>query len=294
MGMLEPPTQASLPHVVRSKNEIWREVVVWKESGKTVGLVPTMGALHAGHLSLVERSVAECHVTVVTIFVNPTQFGPQEDFAKYPRNLDADLAQLGKLGVDVVFAPADDEMYPPGHSTFVEPPEVAHRLEGQCRPGHFRGVATIVLKLLNVIPADAAYFGQKDYQQCLVIRRMVEDLDLPVRIEVCPTLREPDGLAMSSRNVYLDAGQRERALAVSRSLTTAADLAAAGQRDAETIRQAMRDVLLTAGIQRIDYVALADRESLEEVQEVKGPVVALVAAYVGETRLIDNVVIRPR
>jgi pantoate--beta-alanine ligase len=288
MGIPEQSTRSALPRVIRSKDEIWRTVVELKASGNTIGVVPTMGALHAGHLSLVERSAAECHVTVVTVFVNPTQFGPKEDLAKYPRDLDADLNRLGRLGVDLVFAPSDEEMYPPGHSTFVEPPRAARGLEGQCRPGHFRGVVTIVLKLLNVVPADAAYFGQKDYQQSVVVRRMVEDLDLPVRIVVCPTIREPDGLAMSSRNTYLNRDQREQALAISRSLQAASDLAAAGQLDADVIRDRMRQVLLAAGIERIDYVALVEGESLQEVREVAGPVVALVAAFVGETRLIDN------
>ncbi len=291
MGNLEQSMRPTLPTVIRSKDEIWRTVVELKASGKTVGVVPTMGALHAGHLSLVECSAAECQATVVTIFINPAQFGPKEDFAKYPRDLDADLARLGKLGVDFVFAPSDDEMYPPGHSTFVEPSVVANRLEGKCRPGHLRGVATIVLKLFNVVPADSAYFGQKDFQQSVVIRRMAEDLDLPVRIVVCPTIRESDGLAMSSRNAYLDSGQRQQALAVSRSLQMASNLAVAGQRDADVIRARMRQVLCAAGIERIDYVALVEGESLEDVHEITGPVIALVAAFVGETRLIDNMVI---
>jgi pantoate--beta-alanine ligase len=247
-----------------------------------------MGALHAGHLSLVERSTAECGATVVTIFVNPTQFAPHEDLAQYPRTLDADLAALGAYDVDLVFVPTNAEMYPPGHSTFVEPPEAARRLEGECRPGFFRGVCTIVLKLFQAVPADVAYFGHKDYQQSVVVRRMVEDLDLPIRIEVCPTVREPDGLALSSRNVYLNPDERRQALAVSRSLRAAADLVATGQRDADVVREQMRQVLTDAGIERIEYVSLVEGDSLAEVERIRGPLVALVAAFVGATRLIDN------
>ena len=247
-----------------------------------------MGALHAGHLSLVERATAECDATVVTIFVNPTQFAPHEDLAQYPRTLDADLAGIGRYDVDFVFVPTNGEMYPPGHSTFVEPPEAARRLEGECRPGFFRGVCTIVLKLFHAVPADVAYFGHKDYQQSVVVRRMVEDLDVPIRIEVCPTIREPDGLALSSRNVYLNPPERRQALAVSRSLRAAAELVAAGQQDADVVRERMRQVLIAAGIERIEYVSLVEAESLTEVERISGPLVALVAAFVGRTRLIDN------
>jgi pantoate--beta-alanine ligase len=233
--------------------------------------------------------VAECDVTVVTIFVNPVQFGPSEDLAKYPRRLKTDVAALAKYGVDWVFVPSDDEMYPPGHSTFVEPPAVADRLEGEHRPGHLRGVATVVLKICNLIPADTAYFGHKDYQQSVVIRRMVEDLDLPIRVVVCPTVRDSHGLALSSRNAYMSPGEREQALTIKRSLTAAAELIAHGERSGDVVRQHMRQVLIDAGIAQIDYVALVDGDSLVEVGEIAGPVVALVAAFVGKTRLIDNV-----
>ncbi len=279
------------PRVVTSKREMRAAVEQLRAAGKTVGLVPTMGALHTGHLSLVERSMAGCDATVVTIFVNPTQFAPHEDFDRYPRTLDADLAALAELGVDLVFAPTNDEMYPPGHSTFVEPPEAARRLEGECRPGFFRGVCTVVLKLFHAVPADVAYFGHKDYQQSVVVRRMVEDLDLPIRIEVGPTVREADGLALSSRNAYLSPDQRQQALAVSRSLRAAADLVAAGERDADAIRARGRQVLGEAGIQQIDYFSLVEGESFREAERIDAPVVALVAAYVGPTRLIDNLVI---
>jgi pantoate--beta-alanine ligase len=276
------------PRVV-TDGSVLREIVrsVSRE-GRTVGLVPTMGALHEGHLSLVRRSVAECAFTVATIFVNPTQFGPREDFAHYPRNLESDVAALARERTDAVFTPTPDQMYGEGFSTFVQPPAVARPFEGRSRPDQFRGVATVVLKLFNLIPADVAYFGQKDYQQFRVIQDMARDLDLPVRVEVCPIIREPDGLAMSSRNRYLDATERRRARALFLCLERAAQLAQQGERDAATIRGHMRSQLETAGITRIDYVALVDPVSLDEVHEVKDNTMALVAAYVGGTRLIDN------
>jgi len=276
------------PCVLTTCQDIHQAVAGARSSGKTVGLVPTMGALHAGHLSLVDASIAQCDVTVVTIFINPTQFGPGEDLAEYPRTLEADLASLAERGVHLVFAPANEEILPPGYSTYVEPPEVARPLEGRCRPGHFRGVTTVVLKLFHLIPAHVAYFGHKDYQQSVVIRRMVEDFDLPVRIEVCPTVREPDNLAMSSRNAYLTPPERQQALALYRSLSTAAELVGQGERHAATIRAKMQEVLVDAGITRIDYVALVKPESLKETDQITRPTVALVAAFVGQTRLIDN------
>jgi len=247
-----------------------------------------MGALHEGHLSLVRAAQAECGFTVVTIFVNPTQFAPHEDFDKYPRTLAADLDALVSCRADLVFAPSRDEMYPAGCATFVEPPPVAQRWEGECRPGHFRGVATVVLKLFNLAQADVAFFGHKDYQQAAVIRRMVQDLNVPIEIRVCPTVRELDGLAMSSRNRYLNADERRQALAISRSLHLADRLAATGERQAAKLVEAMRGALAEAQIGRIDYVAVVDSESLEPVSELAGPAIALIAANVGTTRLIDN------
>lgn len=264
-----------------------------QRAGKRVGVVPTMGALHAGHLSLAEAAKKSCDVTVVTIFVNPTQFGPNEDFTKYPRTLDSDLAALAPLGIDAVFVPQNEAMYPPGYSTYVDPPQVAELWEGQFRPGHFRGVATVVLKLFNACPADAAFFGAKDYQQTLVVRRMVEDLNLPIEIQVLPTLREPDGLAMSSRNRYLSAAERATALTISQSLQLAADLIAAGERTAATVLARMHELFARAGITQIDYIALADPESLQPVEQLDRPVVALLAARVGTTRLIDNRLLSP-
>lgn len=262
-----------------------------RQSGKSIGLVPTMGALHAGHISLVERSRRECDFTVVSIFVNPTQFGPQEDFARYPRDLEADLRLLGPSAADLVFAPELDEVYGPRHATFVEMHGVAEPLEGRCRPGHFRGVATVVLKLFNMVTPDRAYFGQKDYQQSLVIRRLVADLDLPIEIRICPTVREPDGLALSSRNVYLTAAERHEALAISRSLRRAAEVVQSGERRADVVSVAMQTVLAESPGLRLEYLAIVDAETLERVATIDQTVLAAIAAFVGRTRLIDNVLL---
>lgn len=282
------PPLPERPKLVHTAHELRASVRAARAAGQVIGLVPTMGALHEGHLSLVRASQAECGLTVVTIFVNPTQFAPHEDFDKYPRTLAADLEALASCRADLVFAPSAAEMYPPGCATFVEPPLVGQRWEGECRPGHFRGVATVVLKLFNLAQADVAFFGQKDYQQAAVIRRMVQDLNVPIEIRVCPTVREPDGLAMSSRNRYLSADQRRQALAISRSLRLADQLAAGGQRQAAQLVEAMQRVLAEAQISRMDYVAVVDPETLEPVTELTGPVIALIAAKVGTTRLIDN------
>jgi pantoate--beta-alanine ligase len=224
---------------------------------------------------------------VVTIFVNPTQFGPGEDLAQYPRELERDLEKLAERSIDSVFAPSQDEMYSDRHATMVHPHPIAKKLEGLCRPGHFSGVATIVLKLLNVIPADSAYFGSKDYQQYLVIEKMVEDLNLPVDIVACPIFRESDGLAMSSRNRYLSSAEREQALAISQSLALADDLASE-EEPAGRIAANIRQHLATAGIRRIDYVAVVDPKTLDDVKQINEPALVAIAAYVGETRLIDN------
>ncbi len=274
--------------VITMADQIQSTALAMRRDGRRVGLVPTMGALHEGHLSLVRAARQQCDVVVATIFVNPTQFAPHEDFAKYPRTLEADLEALSAAGCDLVFVPDQREIYPPGSSTFVDPPTVSQPLEGVCRPGHFRGVATIVLKLFQLIPADKAYFGQKDYQQTCVIRHMVRDLKLPIEIIVCPTVREPDGLALSSRNRYLSPAERRQALALSQALAEAERLVVGGARDPRHVAQTMHDVLAKAGIQRVDYATLADPETLAEMPAIVGPVVALIACYVGTTRLIDN------
>jgi pantoate--beta-alanine ligase len=279
------PTQ----RIITRGDDLRRDVLAWRADGLKVGLVPTMGALHAGHLSLVDRSNAECQRTVVTIFVNPTQFGPAEDFSRYPRNLEQDVALLA--GADLVFAPSVEEIYPSDHSTFVEVEGVTRLWEGAIRPTHFRGVATVVLKLFHLAPADVAYFGQKDYQQTVVIRRMVADLNVPIEIRVCPTVREPDGLALSSRNAYLSPDERRRALVLSRSLRQAKEQIAAGQRDPKSVTTAMKSLFSETAGATLDYAALIDPDTMEEVNQLHGGVVAIVAARVGATRLIDNEII---
>jgi len=274
--------------VLTSPYDTQAQVLQIRRGGQRVALVPTMGALHDGHLSLVRIARQRAEVVVASIFVNPTQFGPQEDFSRYPRTLDADLSALSVAGCDLVFLPAADDIYPPGFSTSVEPPAVAQPLEGVCRPGHFRGVATIVLKLFHLIPAHLACFGQKDYQQLQVIRRMTADLNLPIEIVACPTVREPDGLAMSSRNRYLSPAERQQALSISRALASAAQQVKDGERNAAAIKQQMRNTLAAAGIEKTDYATVADAETLAESNRIEGPAVALIAAFVGTTRLIDN------
>lgn len=278
-----------MPRVITSGREIQETTQQLRSAGRRIGLVPTMGALHEGHLSLVRAAKEVCDVAVATIFVNPTQFGPKEDFSKYPRTFNDDLTLLEPVDCDLVFAPSAEEMYPPGFSTYVEPPAVARLLEGVFRPDHFRGVCTVVLKLFNLVPSDVAFFGRKDYQQAMVIRHMARDLDLPLKISVCPIVREPDGLAMSSRNRYLSAAERQQALALSAALRSATDAFITGERSAPDLAATMQDVLQTAGIERIDYATVVDADTLEEVDQIEQPAVALIAGYVGTTRLIDNV-----
>jgi len=274
--------------VIHSPLEIYSLIDFERRENKCVGLVPTMGALHDGHLSLVSRAKQDCDIAVATIFVNPTQFGPNEDFSKYPRTLDSDLEKLTSVGCDYVFVPAADEIYRPGHSTYVDPPHVASLWEGAIRPGHFRGVTTIVLKLFMMVPAHIAFFGRKDYQQVAVIKSMVEDLNLPIRIETCETVREPDGLAMSSRNRYLTTDERQRALSLSRALNTARDLISRGEQDVTKIEAAMVEVLLTAPVDNIDYAKVVHADTLEPLSQANSPAVAIIAARLGSTRLIDN------
>ena len=270
-----------------------------RAAGRTVGLVPTMGALHAGHVSLVRAAREQCDAVVVSIFVNPTQFGPNEDLAKYPRTWDADCALLEREGVDLVFAPGAQEMYPAGASTFVEVEGVSDRLDGVSRPGHFRGVATVVAKLFHVVTPDKAFFGQKDAAQVAVLRRMVRDLNFDLELVVCPTVREADGLALSSRNRYLSAEQHRQALVLSRALRRIEELVSQGVvESAALIREAQEMLAAEAGV-RVDYLRIVDPGSLEDVADVRGGALVAVAAVVGTTRLIDNVVIhmmvaRPR
>jgi len=254
-----------------------------------VGLVPTMGALHEGHLSLVRRARADDDTVVASIFVNPTQFGPSEDYARYPRDQDRDLALLRDVGTDLVFMPPVEEIYPQGFDTYVEVGKLAQVLEGASRPGHFRGVATVVAKLFNIVQPHRAYFGQKDAQQLAVIRRLTRDLDLPVEVVGLRTVREPDGLAMSSRNAFLSPEERKAALVLYRSLEAAQELWRSGVRDASLIRQRMGEVLAGEPLARVDYVSVADAETLEELETVDRPALVSLAVRIGKTRLIDNV-----
>ncbi len=260
----------------------------------TVGLVPTMGYLHEGHLSLVRRARAENDNVITTIFVNPTQFSPAEDLARYPRDLPRDLALLEAEKVDLVFAPDVAEMYPPGFGTFVDAGPITAPLEGAARPGHFRGVATVVCKLFNITTPHRAYFGQKDAQQTLVIRRMTLDLNLPVEIVVCPIVREPDGLAMSSRNVYLNPEERRAATVLFRALQAAQDRFRAGERNGDALRAAMRAVIDAEPLARADYVSVADLDDLHELEEVTSRALASLAVRIGTTRLIDNCLLEVR
>jgi len=273
--------------IIDSPKEMYRWTRRQQADGQVVGLVPTMGALHAGHLSLVKAARNQCDRVVVTIFVNPTQFGPHEDFDRYPRTLNADVELLGELGVDCVFAPSVEGMYPSGCTTSIAPPGVAKPLEGVSRPGHFAGVCTVVLKLFQIIPADLACFGQKDFQQALVIKHMAQDLNVGTQIEICPTLREPDGLAMSSRNAYLNEIDRDRALCLSRALKRVGAELRQGVKAPEKIEAAMQ-AELSPFIDQLDYAVVVDPETLECPATINGPVVGLIAVHIGGTRLIDN------
>jgi pantoate--beta-alanine ligase len=256
----------------------------------TVGLVPTMGYLHEGHLALIRRAREECDHVVVSIFVNPTQFGPREDLSRYPRDLERDM-KLIEPYTDLLWTPTAEVMYPPGYQTWVEVDAMTRPLEGAMRPGHFRGVTTVVAKLFNAVQPHKAYFGQKDAQQAAVIRQMVRDLNFPLEIVVCPTTREPDGLAMSSRNVYLDSEQRKGATVLFRSLSAAKELYESGERDAEKIREKMKEVLAGEPLAEPQYVSCSDYDTLEELDEIKGKALLSMAVHFGKTRLIDNFVI---
>ena len=260
--------------------------------GRTVGFVPTMGALHEGHLSLVRRAKQENDITVVSIFVNPIQFGPTEDFREYPRDIDGDTGKLGNEEVDVLFMPDAPLIYPEGFSTRVVVDRISERLCGPFRPGHFSGVATVVAKLLNIVKPARAYFGQKDFQQTLVIKQFVKDLDMDMDIVVCPTIREQDGLAMSSRNMYLEKSQREAAAVIYRSLTEASELIKSGIIDGVYIRELLRNRLLKEPfVSGLDYAGVYDALTLDELPEIKGDALLAVAVRIGDTRLIDNMLV---
>ena len=260
-----------------------------RAKGIRIGLVPTMGALHAGHLSLVNQSQQACDATIATIFVNPTQFAPSEDLSRYPRTLEQDYEMLNAAGIAAVFVPRVESMYPPGFSTYVDPPEIARTLEGNCRPEHFRGVTTVVMKLFQAVPADIAFFGKKDYQQWKVIEAMSHDLDVGVDVVACEIVRESDGLALSSRNRYLDPNERRRALRLSMALKELEQAISAGERDVATLQDGMRQVLVGGdGVSQIDYAVIVNADTLVPLSTLDRPAVALIAARVGQTRLIDN------
>ena len=262
-----------------------------REAGRSVGLVPTMGAFHEGHLSLMRAARDRDDVVVVSLFVNPTQFGPSEDFARYPRDEAGDAALAEQVGVDVLFVPSVEEMYPAGDVTTVEVGKLTEGLCGAFRPGHFRGVTTVCLKLLNIVQPHRAYFGLKDYQQCKVIQRMVRDLRLALEIVPCPTVREPDGLAMSSRNSLLSPEERAAATVLPRALSRASELAKRGETSAEALRDAVRRQVADEPLARLQYVEVADPETLEPLDRVRGRFLVALAAYVGATRLIDNCIV---
>ncbi len=271
--------------------EIRRYVARARAAGKTVGFVPTMGALHAGHASLIETAARRCDYVVVSIFVNPTQFGPGEDFEKYPRPFEKDAQLCERCGAHAIFAPSAGEMYPRKSLTWVTVDKLTEPLCGQSRPQHFRGVTTVCTKLFNIVGADVAFFGQKDAQQATVIRRMVADLDMPLEIVVCPTVREPDGLAMSSRNQYLSPQERSQAPVIYRAMRHCDELIQGGQRDAVRIAEEMNRVLSQSPDLRPEYIGIMDAESLEPCDPIRGRVLVAVAARLGSTRLIDNIVV---
>lgn len=268
-------------------------ITTLRQASTSIGLVPTMGALHEGHLSLIRASRAECEATVVSLFVNPTQFGPGEDLDSYPRTFDTDNQMCRDEGVDLLFAPLPAEIYPQEILTWITPEKLSDHLCGQARPSHFRGVATVVAKLFNIIMPDAAYFGQKDAQQLAIIKHMVADLNFNIKIRTCPTIRESDGLAISSRNRYLDPDQRRQAACLYQSLQLARDLIAKGQKDSKKIIAAMTEIIQKQPLARIDYISINDNGLLQPVAEISATVLIALAAHIGPARLIDNIVVDP-
>ncbi len=278
--------------IVRSVARMQKLALKLKKQGKTIALVPTMGALHRGHLELVKRASRLADITVVSIFVNPTQFAPHEDFSRYPRNLALDCKLLRPLGVDIVFHPQPQDVYPAGFDTYVVPEKMATILDGESRPTHFKGVDTVVLKLFNIVQPDFAVFGRKDLQQSVVIKQMVKDLNVPVRIVVAPTVRDADGLALSSRNAYLSVDAHRRAPAISRSLFAARQLVLSGERNAAKIRNFIRRRLVKDAEADVDYVSVADAETLAELKRISGRIAISLACRIDGVRLIDNIVLK--
>lgn len=279
------------PELVSSVAAVRQAVAAARRQGPIIGLVPTMGALHAGHASLLRAARAETGFVVATIFVNPTQFGPNEDFSRYPRTLDADRAVCAREGVDLIFVPEATTVYPPGFRTFVEVEEMSNVLCGASRPGHFRGVTTVVLKLFNIVQPDIAYFGQKDAQQARVIRQMVEDLNVPVRLRIGSIVREPDGLALSSRNQYLDPVQRRNAVALYQALEEVRTRFARGERNAPALRRVLVERIRATPGAELDYAAVVDADTFEPVDRIAGETLVALSVRFGGTRLIDNTVL---
>ena len=277
--------------VVKTIEQVREVVRAAHSKGKIIGFVPTMGALHAGHISLIEAAKKKCDFVVVSIFVNPTQFGPGEDFQKYPRPLEKDLEICEEQGVDVVFNPPQQQMYAGENLTWVNVEKMTEGLCGASRPGHFRGVTTVCARLFNIVQPDIAFFGQKDAQQAIVIKRMVADLNMPLEIAVCPTVREADGLAISSRNQYLTNQERADAALIYKSLEKCREMIESGTKDSQTITGEMRKILNQSALIEIEYVSLVDAKTLEAAEQISGRVLAAVAARVGSTRLIDNIVV---
>lgn len=274
--------------VEKTIDAVRAQVKAWKKEGLTVGFVPTMGYLHEGHKSLITRAVAENDRVVVSIFVNPIQFGPKEDLSTYPRDLAADTVLCEDAGAALIFAPEVSEMYADDFTTFVDTSGVSQELCGKSRPIHFRGVCTVVNKLFNIVTPDCAYFGEKDAQQLAVIRRMVRDLSMDVKIVGCPIIREEDGLAKSSRNTYLSAEERKAALVLSKAIFAGKEMVEAGEKDGEKVLQTMRDIIETEPLAKIDYVEMVKWDTIEVQREIDGPVLVAIAVFIGKTRLIDN------
>jgi pantoate--beta-alanine ligase len=279
------------PIIAATVAETRQVLAAARRQGHTIGLVPTMGALHAGHISLIQTARAECSFVAVSIFVNPTQFGPNEDLNRYPRPFERDVQMCEGAGVDLIFHPSPEIMYPAPYRTYVEVEALEDLLCGKSRPGHFRGVATVVLKLFNIVQPDIAYFGQKDAQQARLLMQMVQDLNVPVQLKICPIVREPDGLALSSRNVYLDAEQRKNATVLVRSLETVKQAIGAGERRAEPLVRLARGMIERTPGARVDYVTLVDFAELRPLEELRGQVLMALAVFFGTTRLIDNMLV---
>lgn len=278
--------------IIRNLKQMYNVSRKHRLEGKTIGFVPTMGALHQGHLSLIRRAGKENDTTVISIFVNPIQFGPKEDFKRYPRNLKQDAKLCQDAGVDIIFYPDARDMYPDGYKTYIYVEELSDVLCGKFRPGHFKGVATVVAKLFNIVNPDAAYFGQKDAQQAIIIKKMVQDLNMPLKIKVAPTLRSKDGLALSSRNIYLNEKERKDALVLYRSLNFAKTLVNKGINDADKIISRMRQLIRRKKTVKIDYVVIVDNHNLRPVKKIIGECLIALAVWVGKTRLVDNIIVK--